>query len=79
MKNMVRNLLIAASLLFVVAGAASAQTYYIPLVSKGFQAQFWQAVKALKGEKLPKTIDTGCYYYDKTNITDPKVAAVLYQ
>ena len=37
------------------------------------------AVKALKGEKLPKTIDTGCYYYDKTNIADPKIAAVLYQ
>ncbi|HEY1723712.1 MAG TPA: ABC transporter substrate-binding protein [Magnetospirillaceae bacterium] len=37
------------------------------------------AVKALKGEKLPKTIDTGFYYYDKTNIDDPKVAAVLYK
>jgi len=36
------------------------------------------AVKALKGEKLPKIIDTGFYYYDKTNIDDPKVAAVLY-
>ena len=36
------------------------------------------AVKALKGETLPKIIDTGFYWYDKTNITDPKVAAVLY-
>ncbi len=36
------------------------------------------AVKALKGEKLPKVIDTGFYWYDKTNIDDPKVAAVLY-
>ncbi|WP_409970207.1 ABC transporter substrate-binding protein [Piscinibacter sp.] len=36
------------------------------------------AVKALKGEKLPKVIDTGFYYYDKTNIQDPKIAAVLY-
>ncbi|RYF39961.1 MAG: BMP family ABC transporter substrate-binding protein, partial [Comamonadaceae bacterium] len=36
------------------------------------------AVKALKGEKLPKVIDTGFYWYDKTNITDPKIAAVLY-
>ncbi|GAB4090960.1 ABC transporter substrate-binding protein [Hydrogenophaga soli] len=36
------------------------------------------AVKAIKGEKLPKIIDTGFYYYDKTNINDPKVAAVLY-
>ncbi|HEY4079715.1 MAG TPA: ABC transporter substrate-binding protein [Burkholderiaceae bacterium] len=36
------------------------------------------AVKALKGEKLPKHIDTGFYWYDKTNINDPKIAAVLY-
>jgi ribose transport system substrate-binding protein len=36
------------------------------------------AVKALKGEKLPKVIDTGYYWYDKTNMTDPKVASVLY-
>jgi ribose transport system substrate-binding protein len=36
------------------------------------------AVKALKGEKLPKVIDTGFYYYDKSNIQDPKIAAVLY-
>ncbi len=36
------------------------------------------AVKALKGEKLPKIIDTGFYYYDKSNIADPKIAAVLY-
>ena len=35
-------------------------------------------VKALKGEKLPKVIDTGFYWYDKTNIDDPKIAAVLY-
>jgi ribose transport system substrate-binding protein len=37
------------------------------------------AVKAIAGETLPKTIDTGFYWYDKTNITDPKVVAVLYQ
>jgi len=36
------------------------------------------AVKALKGEKLPKIIDTGFFFYDKTNIDDPKIAAVLY-
>jgi len=36
------------------------------------------AVKSLKGEKLPKVIDTGFYWYDKTNIDDPKIAAVLY-
>ena len=36
------------------------------------------AVKALKGEKLPKIIDTGFYWYDKSNMQDPKIAAVLY-
>jgi ribose transport system substrate-binding protein len=36
------------------------------------------AVKALRGEALPKVIDTGFYWYDKSNIDDPKIAAVLY-
>ena len=36
------------------------------------------AVKAIKGEQLPKTIDTGYYWYDKSNIDDPKIQAVLY-
>lgn len=36
------------------------------------------AVKALKGEKLPKVIDTGFFWYDKSNMADPKIAAVLY-
>ena len=36
------------------------------------------AVKALKGEKLPKITDTGFYWYDKSNIGDAKIAAVLY-
>ncbi len=36
------------------------------------------AVKALRGEKLPKTIDTGFHWYDKTNIDDPAIQAVLY-
>ena len=36
------------------------------------------AVAASKGETLPKTIDTGFYWYDKTNIDDPAIAAVLY-
>ena len=38
----------------------------------------YAAVKALKGEKLPKIIDTGFYFYDKGNMNDPKIAAVLY-
>jgi ribose transport system substrate-binding protein len=37
------------------------------------------AIAAIKGETLPKTIDTGYYWYDKSNIDDPKIAAVLYQ
>jgi ribose transport system substrate-binding protein len=36
------------------------------------------AVKALKGDKLPKKIDTGFYWYDKSNMNDPKISAVLY-
>lgn len=36
------------------------------------------AVKALKGETLPPKIDTGFYYYDKTNIDQPEIKAVLY-
>ena len=34
--------------------------------------------KAIKGEKLEKVIDTGYVWYDKTNMADPAVAAVLY-
>jgi ribose transport system substrate-binding protein len=37
------------------------------------------AVAAIKGQTLPKTIDTGFYWYDKTNITDPKITPLLYQ
>jgi ribose transport system substrate-binding protein len=37
------------------------------------------AMKAIKGEQLPKVVDTGYYWYDKTNIDDPKIQAVLYQ
>jgi ribose transport system substrate-binding protein len=37
------------------------------------------AVKAINGETLPKTIDTGFHYYDKTNIDDPAIAALLYE
>jgi ribose transport system substrate-binding protein len=37
------------------------------------------ALKASKGVELPKTIDTGFMWYDKTNIDDPKIQAVLYK
>lgn len=36
------------------------------------------AVMAAKGESVPLLIDTGFYYYDKSNIDSPEVAAVLY-
>ena len=42
----------------------------------------YEAVKAgvlsLNGEEVPAHIDTGFYWYDATNIDDPKIAAVLY-
>ena len=37
------------------------------------------AVKAIKGEKLPKTIDTGFHWYDKTNIDAADIAPLLYK
>jgi ribose transport system substrate-binding protein len=36
------------------------------------------AVKALKGESLPKTIDTGFHWYDKTNIDSEQIRPLLY-
>jgi len=37
------------------------------------------AVKAIKGEQQPKSINSGYYWYDKSNIDSPEIAAVLYQ
>ena len=37
------------------------------------------AVKTLHGETVPKVIDTGFYWYDKSNIYDQKIQAVLYK
>jgi ribose transport system substrate-binding protein len=37
------------------------------------------AMKAIKKESVPKTIDTGFFWYDKSNIDNPEIAAVLYQ
>lgn len=37
------------------------------------------AVKAYNGEELPKVIDTGFMWYDKNNIDDPEIQAVLYE
>jgi ribose transport system substrate-binding protein len=37
------------------------------------------AVKAYNGETLPTFIDTGFHWFDKTNIDDPVIAALLYE
>ncbi len=36
------------------------------------------AVKAIKGEKVPKTIDTGFKWYDKTNVDSAAMKPLLY-
>ncbi|WP_241243144.1 ABC transporter substrate-binding protein [Paenibacillus whitsoniae] len=37
------------------------------------------AVQAIKGETVPKNIDTGFHWYDKTNIDSPDIKALLYE
>jgi len=37
------------------------------------------AVKAIKGEKVDKSIDTGFHWYDKTNIDSDTIKPLLYQ
>lgn len=37
------------------------------------------ALDAIAGKTLEKNIDTGYFYYDKTNIDDPEIQAVLYE
>ncbi|PIE21629.1 MAG: BMP family ABC transporter substrate-binding protein [Arachnia propionica] len=37
------------------------------------------AIAAIKGEELPKVIDSGFQWYDATNIDDPEIAANLYE
>ncbi|GAB3463327.1 substrate-binding domain-containing protein [Actinophytocola sediminis] len=37
------------------------------------------AVKAINGEEQPKSIDTGFRWYDKTNLDDEEITAVLYE
>ena len=43
------------------------------------EATVQAAMDAIDGKPLEKFIDTGFFYYDKTNMDDPKIAAVLYQ
>jgi ribose transport system substrate-binding protein len=37
------------------------------------------AVKAMKGEKLDKFINTGFHWFDKTNIDSADIAPLLYK
>ncbi len=37
------------------------------------------ALDAIAGKSMDKVIDTGYYWYDKTNINNPEIQAVLYQ
>jgi ribose transport system substrate-binding protein len=37
------------------------------------------AMKAIEGEELPKSVDTGFRWYDKTNVDDEEIKAVLYE
>ena len=37
------------------------------------------AMDAIAGKSMDKVIDTGYYWYDKTNINAPEIVAVLYQ
>jgi len=57
----------------VVAGAITQDP--IGIGYKSVQA----LVDALAGKTLPKFIDTGFHWYDKTNINDPAIAALLYK
>ena len=35
------------------------------------------AVKSMRGEQLPKVIDTGFFWYDKSNIDSPEIQAAV--
>lgn len=37
------------------------------------------AIRAINGQELPKVIDSGFAWYDKSNIDDPEIAANLYE
>jgi ribose transport system substrate-binding protein len=46
----------------------------------GMGAQLVDAsVKALRGEQLPKVIDTGFFWYDKSNIDSPEIEPLIYE
>ncbi len=37
------------------------------------------AVKAINGEEVEKVVDTGSFWYDKTNVDDEKIRSMLYE
>jgi ribose transport system substrate-binding protein len=37
------------------------------------------SMKVIRGESVPQKIDTGFFWYDKSNIDNPEIQAVLYQ
>jgi len=55
-KRTLLKIVLGASAAFAFGNAAFAEQTYIPLVSKGFQHQFWQAVKS-GAEKAAKDFD----------------------
>ena len=64
------------SLKFMKEGTFEANVAQSPY-KMGYQG-IETAVKAAKGETVEKSIDTGFYYYDASNIDDAEIAAVLY-
>ena len=67
----------AAQIGFIKSGVMAGSVTQNP-VGMG-EAVVQAAVKAINGETLDKTIDTGFYWYDKSNVDDPKIQACLYQ
>ena len=60
----------------VISGAEAGAITQDP-IGIGYKA-VEAAVKAIRGQPVPKNIDTGFHWFDKTNIDDPAIAAVLY-
>ena len=56
----------------VIAGSVSQNPYQI-----GYKT-IEVAVKSLKGEKVDKPIDSGCFWYDASNIDDADVQQAMY-
>ena len=56
----------------MIAGSVSQNPYQI-----GYKT-IEVAVKSLKGEKVDKSIDSGCFWYDASNIDDADVQQAMY-